>query len=260
MVDLIIISHTDADHCRGLNDFIDNYTQNGFIKRICFNVDRNVHKKTNELLLKRILEYNKVSKIVLDIGVISTEKQEQRLMMYEGTELSIIYPDKVDEAQAYLQKSTNDMSIVCLLKNTGMQMLFTGDLGSKGWYRLFAKNDKISCNILKMPHHGAYYEGGKEAISSDEIIERLKPEVAIISSGQNDKYKHPDRKTIELLAKKEIDIYCTQYTKMCNKGVCAGSSACSGDIYIKQNTKYYIETEFSTELTSPVCISSKEGK
>lgn len=70
---------------------------------------------------------------------------------------------------------------------------------------------------MQRPHHGAYYEPGKNVKGSEDIIECLKPEVAIISSGQNRKYNHPDKKAIEMLNNKDIKIYCTQYTEMCNK-------------------------------------------
>jgi len=254
-IDILIISHTDADHCRGLNDFIDNFTKIGNINKLCFNIDRSIPTNTLALMLKRIMEYIKRFKIVLEPGIISTETLERKILEYNGAELSIIYPDKVDEACAYLENNVNDMSVVCLLKKADLQILFTGDLGSKGWHRLLNKNDKLLCQIIKMPHHGAFYEDGENAKGLEEIIKILKPKVAIISSAQNKKYKQPDKRTIELLKSKGIEIYCTQYTQMCNGGVCEGSCECSGNICVlNQDTKYTIETEFTTSLKSSACI------
>lgn len=253
-VDLIIITHTDADHCRGLSDFIETFSKVGSIKKLCFNIDRNIPTSTLGLMLKRVMEYKKLLNIILEPGVISTEIHERKIIEYNGTELSILYPDQADVTHAYMERNVNDMSIVCLLKNTGMQMLFTGDLGSKGWHRLLTKNDKLACQIVKMPHHGAYYEAGKNAKGSKEIIECLKPEVAIISSGQNKKYNHPDKRTIEMLNNKGIKIYCTQYTDMCNSDICEGLCECSGDISILgQTSSYVVEPELTTILKSPAC-------
>lgn len=253
-VDLIIITHTDADHCRGLSDFIERFSKVGSIKKLCFNIDRNIPTKTLGLMLKRVMEYKKILNIILEPGAISTEIHERRMIEYNGTELSIVYPDLADVTQAYMEKNTNDMSIVCLLKNTSMQMLFTGDLGSKGWDRLLTKNSTLACTIIKMPHHGAFYESGENVKGSEDIIECLKPEVAIISSGQNKKYNHPDKRTIEMLKNKGIKIYCTQYTKMCNGGICEELRECNGNISILgRSSSYIVEPEFNTILKSPAC-------
>ena len=59
----------------------------------------------------------------------------------------------------------------------------------------------LKCDVLKMPHHGAFYEG-KNGIVLNKILEILNPKEVIISSGDNRKYKHPEKRTIELLMEK----------------------------------------------------------
>ena len=57
---------------------------------------------------------------------------------------------------------------------------------------------ELKCEILKMPHHGAFYDE-KSGIGLKQILEILQPRDVIISSGDNKKYKHPDIQTIEVL-------------------------------------------------------------
>ena len=40
VIDLIIISHSDADHCRGVNDFLEKFMTVGIVKNICFNLGK----------------------------------------------------------------------------------------------------------------------------------------------------------------------------------------------------------------------------
>lgn len=49
VIDLIIISHSDEDHCRGVNDFLEKFMAVGVVKSICFNLDK--RQPTNKMRL-----------------------------------------------------------------------------------------------------------------------------------------------------------------------------------------------------------------
>ena len=62
---------------------------------------------------------------------------------------------------------------------------------------------ELKCEILKMPHHGAFYDE-KSGIGLKQILEILQPRDVIISSGDNKKIiSIPTIQTIELLKEKK---------------------------------------------------------
>ena len=79
VVDLIIISHSDADHCRGVNDFLEKYMAVGIVKNICFNLDKRQPTKTMKLILKKFIEIYKKQRITLLRGQNDTSVQKRTL-------------------------------------------------------------------------------------------------------------------------------------------------------------------------------------
>lgn len=258
VVDLLIISHSDADHCKGVNDFLEKYLSEGRVLKICFNLDRNNPTGVMSKFLKKFMEYYKRNNIELVSGTSDTDVEAKKLIEIEDTNLSLIYPNQKDATNAYLNKSVNDMSIVCTLCNADYSILFTGDLGVKGWEAIFERNPELKCDILKMPHHGAYYDDLKNVWGTRRILGQLKPKTAIISTGENARYNHPNTETIKALRDNGVEIYCTQYTSLCGDAS-EYKNACSGDISIIGKDKYYdIKTQTSNKncLNTPACLQN----
>ena len=214
VVDLIIISHSDADHCRGVNDF-----------------------------LEKFIEIYQKQRITLLTGQNDTSVQKRELISNDKSKLFLIYPNVAESTEAYLKNDTNNTSIVCLLENDVCNVLFSGDLEESGWKKLLERMPELKCEILKMPHHGAFYDE-KSGIGLKQILEILQPRDVIISSGDNKKYKHPDIQTIELLKEKNIKVYCTEFTSLCHCNANEFNRKCYGDIEIAvTDTAYEIRTE-----------------
>jgi len=53
VIDFIIISHSDADHCRGVNDFLEKYMMVAIVKNICFNLGKSKLTKTMKLFNRK---------------------------------------------------------------------------------------------------------------------------------------------------------------------------------------------------------------
>lgn len=149
-----------------------------------------------------------------------------------------------------------------MLKNNNYSILFTGDLGSEGWKEIFERNPKLKCDILKMPHHGAYYKENKNNWGTEHLLEQLQPKAAIISTGENAGYKHPSLETIKALVNKDVRIFCTEYTELCDSNTKACSKVCNGDIsIIRSDESYAIKTQSlnSINLCNSVCVQNKKG-
>lgn len=198
IIDLIIISHSDADHCRGVNDFLEKFMVVGIVKNICFNLDKRQPTKTMRLFLKKFIEIYQRQRITLLTGQNDTSIQKRELISSDYSKLFLVYPNVAESTEAYLKNDTNNTSIVCLLENEVCNILFSGDLEESGWEKLLERIPELRCDILKMPHHGAFYDE-KSGMGLKRILEVLNPKNVIISSGDNQKYKHPEAQTIELL-------------------------------------------------------------
>ncbi len=243
VVDLIIISHSDADHCRGVNDFLEKYMAVGLVKGVCYNLDRKKLTKTMNLFLKKFVQIYRKYGLELISGQNDTSIQKRELISNKDTRLFLIYPNTAAVTEAYLKDDINNTSIVCLLEHDVCSIVFSGDLEEYGWKELLGRMPELNCEVLKMPHHGAFYDG-KGGMGLDKILETLKPENVIISSGDNKKYKHPNEKTIELLKEKNINVYCTEFTSLCHCNIDEFDSKCHGDIEVViNNTTYEIKTE-----------------
>jgi competence protein ComEC len=89
------------------------------------------------------------------------------------------------------EASENDASAVLLVElpapGGSVTALFTGDIESAASRRLLAAQPELGRNgvtILKVAHHGARNGG-------TEIVEALRPRLALISAGEGNDYGHP---------------------------------------------------------------------
>lgn len=96
----------------------------------------------------------------------------------------------------------NDDSLVLFGKMGGKKWLFTGDLEKNGEGELIEKW-KVEADVLKVGHHGS------KTSTSDSFLETLKPEIALISAGKDNRYGHPDPEVLNRLKSQGIIIYST---------------------------------------------------
>lgn len=96
---------------------------------------------------------------------------------------------------------SNDKSVVLDLSCNGCNMLFTGDIPCEIESELIDKNRLRDVDVLKVAHHGSRYS------SSEEFLDVIKPEIAIISVGKYNDYGHPSDEVLQRL--EGVQIYET---------------------------------------------------
>ena len=76
-------------------------------------------------------------------------------------------------------------------------MLFTGDVESQAEERIvkIAKKE-LKSTILKVAHHGS------KTSTIEEFIEAVKPEIALIGVGKNNKFGHPNKEVLDRIKEK----------------------------------------------------------
>lgn len=84
----------------------------------------------------------------------------------------------------------NNNAIVCNLQYKNFSMIFTGDIeeiAEKEILKLYSQNlNLLKADILKVGHHGS------KTSSTSEFIKAIKPQIAVIGVGKNNKFGHPN--------------------------------------------------------------------
>lgn len=100
-------------------------------------------------------------------------------------------------------QSKNDKSLVLYVKIGEDYWLFTGDMEEAAEKDLIQNYPSLPVDYLKVAHHGS------KTSSTEELLNHIKPKVALISAGEKNRYGHPDIEVLELFENKKIKVYST---------------------------------------------------
>ena len=90
--------------------------------------------------------------------------------------------------------SSNDMSIVVRVDYGETSFLFTGDAEKMSEYIMIDSDIPLEADVLKVAHHGSRFS------STQEFIDAVNPDYAVISCDQNNSYGHPHEETLARLS------------------------------------------------------------
>ena len=94
----------------------------------------------------------------------------------------------------------NYRSLVLNFKIKNVKFLLMGDAPKEIESKIIESNEDLSCDYLKVGHHGS------NTSTSEAFIKKVRPKEAIISCGYNNRYKHPHSETIKILKKYKVTI------------------------------------------------------
>ena len=177
-IDHLVLTHTDTDHIGDLEEVAKRFK----IKEICVSQGA----LTKPSFVKRLRTLKRP---------VRTLKAGDNLPMM-GSNLQVLYPNKVGDGG-------NNDSIVLYGKLLGSSFLFTGDLEKEGEEELMASYPTLRASVLKAGHHGS------KGSSSEAFLDQLHPSLALVSAGENNRYKHPNDETIERFKQRHIKILRT---------------------------------------------------
>ncbi|MCY7102036.1 DNA internalization-related competence protein ComEC/Rec2 [Streptococcus oralis] len=113
-----------------------------------------------------------------------------------GSQLEVLSPREIGEADA-------DDSLVLYGKLLDKHFLFTGNVKEKGEKELLKQYPDIEVDVLKVGQHGS------KASSNPVFLEKLNPELSLISVGKNNRAKLPHQETLTRLESIKSKIYRT---------------------------------------------------
>lgn len=100
-------------------------------------------------------------------------------------------------------KDLNDYSAVIKITYGSSNFLFMGDAQKLSESEILRNDLDVSCDVLKIGHHGS------STASSKEFIDKATPKIAVISCGKGNDYGHPHAATLNALKSRSIKTYRT---------------------------------------------------
>lgn len=97
--------------------------------------------------------------------------------------------------------SENNLSLVLQLNHFNTKIFLTGDIEKET--EKFLEGEEISSTILLVPHHGS------NTSSTDEFLDSVKPKLAIISCGINNRFGFPHEEVLERYKSRGIPVIQT---------------------------------------------------
>ena len=178
-IDVWILSHANLDHYGGFLKLLETnppriFIYNGFDS-----------EGDSFQALKKLLHAKEIPILVLAAG----DK-----IKIGNSRFDIMWP-----TANFLRKDLNDTSLVLRFTDHNHSILFTGDVSAK----ILSSLSNIRSEILKVSHHGS-----KTGITAS-VLDMIKPRIALIGVGFNNRFGHPSVEVTSLLKKIGSQIFRT---------------------------------------------------
>jgi len=179
-LDLVIATHPHADHIGGMVAVLD-----AVPVRMFLDSGQPHPTRTYTRMLEKIRALG-IRFVVAEAG--------QEFQIGTGVKLEILAP--FGRRLQGTRDDVNANSIVARLSYGAFSMLFTGDSERETEERLLEEENGIvglAARVLKIAHHGSRHS------TTRAFLERVRPEVALISCGADNEYGHPAQETLDRL-------------------------------------------------------------
>lgn len=201
-IDVIAISHADLDHVSGICECIQ---QMKHYENTMMNY--NGELTIGSILLPKLSSYDENYQEIIHLV---KEKEIPRYHMgqgdtveYHGLTLTALSPQEAIEVE-----NRNNTSLVLMTEYQEFDGIFLGDIDSFVEKEILNRYNKklqtTEIEVLKIAHHGS-----KNA-STDELLETIRPELAVISAGRNNRYGHPHPEVLDRLTQAKIPVVITK--------------------------------------------------
>lgn len=194
-LDYVLISHGDADHSNGVEEILQDERGGVKIGKLVL-----PPKEYWEERLERLAQMAQEAGVeVYTIGQ-GEEIREGKL------QITCLFPQEARKGEEV--SKGNEASMVLEVSYGAFDMLLTGDLEREGEKKFVEdtreRYRKKKVEVLKVAHHGSRHS------TSDEFLDSIQPDYAIISSGFQNRYGHPHKEVLKRLKKEGSRILQTQ--------------------------------------------------
>lgn len=189
-LELVILTHPQADHLTGLISVMKSYSISQFVSASAAGMERETEVFKQ---LKNGLTKKKIKTLLVKAG--------DRFKISDGPFFEIVWPP-----ENLIVGEINELSVVVLLSYGEFETLLTGDIKlslidelalSESKYRTVL-GEVEGIEVLKVPHHGS-----RTGISEDSL-DKVRPRLAVISVGKNNPFSHPHSEVMKILRDRDI--------------------------------------------------------
>ncbi len=189
-IDLVILTHPDADHVTGLIDVLQRYKVDDILWT---GIKRDGDEYQQWL---KVLAHQKKMGAKIIIAKSGEEIKAGNVL------IDILHPFDSLQGQ-YFKTDDNDTGVVSRLIYGRDSFLFAADITSKEEQKLVDAKSDIASDVLKVAHHGSKYS------TSDNFLAAVNPKIAVISCGKNNQYHFPTPEVLQRLENFGIKMFRT---------------------------------------------------
>jgi competence protein ComEC len=269
-IDLVIISHTDADHLAGLINLLSDPKY--VVKKLVINPDSIKGSALWEDVRYLVDEKIRQDHLELEHGVSSCASYGW-CDVTSDLHLEVISPSPAMALSGAGQRlpkdgrklTSNSVSIVLrVVYKKEPVALLTGDMDRIALDQIIKYSVEVKSKFLVFPHHGGLPGEGSAAEFTSDLLEVAQPETIIFSNGRL-KFRNPNPEIIQASLRliPHINILCTQLSKSCCEtqtprvdyqpsGYSAGLEdhlICAGTVEIDLNTRELCQTTMMAHKT-----------
>jgi competence protein ComEC len=185
-IPLMILSHFHADHVGGLSGAIKN---------------RRVSQLWVSTNAEPLMESAQTALLMKGVAIIRPQRgYSARISQFT---IDVMWPEVGEHNFASMPgdgSAVNNSSIALLMTSTDFSLFSAGDLEPPAQQELVRRVSEV--DIYKVCHHGSRYQ-------DVALMRALKPEIAVISVGVENRYGHPAPQTVQALTRLGVQVLRT---------------------------------------------------
>ena len=180
-IDLVVVSHPDADHIGQLDDVVQDFDVG--------EVWMSGNESSSQTFMRGV-------EAVINSEADYHEPRAGEEYEIGPLEITVLYPETITG-------KSNEESISLLFTYGSTKFLFTGDAGKSDERNILSSGIDIGADILHLGHHGS------NTSSDHAFIHAVDPVVAIYSAGVNNLYGHPSQDVVSHIKDAGVELYGT---------------------------------------------------
>lgn len=177
-LDVVILTHPDADHLTGLVPVLERYRV-GQVFDAAPPSHTSTYTRWQDLLTEKAIP-------VLD------SRAGTQVALGGDVTLTVLHPGQ--KLITGTEADSNNNSVVTRLVMGQVSMLLPGDIEAEAERELIRCGQPLHSAVLKIPHHGA------DTSSTTAFLEAVNPQLVVISVGQDNRFGHPAPEVLARLA------------------------------------------------------------
>lgn len=192
-IDVVVVTHLDADHYVGLFGVLQKYK----VGEIWWSGAAPATETARRFVAA--VEARGISQRFVRAGESAAfvDGNSFRVLWPRDDARGLVIPPTTTNAKG---GGTNDYGIVGMFSCRQERALFTADVSAHVEAKLLEDPGLIRAELLKVPHHGSTHS------SSAAFLDAVKPSDAVISAGAGNRYGHPTPRVLSALLERGVHV------------------------------------------------------